>query len=102
MAGQQRVTGSGCWSGERIGCTIAIENIFEEELPLRSLFEATILHCFATALMSAIEPFGKVSLEEWFTELGGYIAEAAFMITPPEMITCLSGRAIDFPALFGL
>ena len=62
---------------DAIGCTVAIENIFEEDpSTLRSLLEAIdsprIRHCFDIGHFNL---FSKVSLEEWFSELGGYIAE---------------------------
>ena len=91
---------------ERIGCTIAIENIFEEEpSTLRSLFEAIdsplFRHCFDVGHWNL---FGKVSLEEWFAELGGYIAEAHIHDnngTRDDHLPVGEG-AIDFPALFDL
>lgn len=60
-----------------IGCTVAVENIFEEEpSTLRSLLEALdsplIRHCFDVGHWNV---FAKVSMEEWFAEMGGFIAE---------------------------
>lgn len=60
-----------------IGCTIAIENIFEEEpSTLRSLLEAVdsprIRHCFDVGHFNL---FSKIPMEDWFAELGGFIAE---------------------------
>ena len=62
---------------ERIGCIIAVENIFEEEpSTLLALFEAVnsplFRHCFDVGHWNL---FRKVGLEEWFAALGGYIAE---------------------------
>ncbi|WP_282000928.1 sugar phosphate isomerase/epimerase family protein [Geotalea uraniireducens] len=62
---------------EPIGCTVAVENIFEEEpSTLRALFEALdhpqFRHCFDIGHWNL---FHKVGLEEWFAELGSYIAE---------------------------
>lgn len=61
-----------------IGCTLAVENIFEEEpSTLKALFEAMdsplLRHCFDTGHWNL---FVKVSMEEWFAEVGSYIAEA--------------------------
>ena len=62
---------------EAIGCTIAVENIFEEEpSTLRALLEGIdsprIRHCFDVGHWNL---FGKVGMEEWFAQLGGFIAE---------------------------
>ncbi len=62
---------------EKIGCTIAVENIFEEEpSTLRALIEAIdsplLRHCFDVGHWNL---FGKTTMEEWFAELGNYIAE---------------------------
>lgn len=62
---------------EDIGCTIAVENIFEEEpSTLRALLEAinspVLRHCFDVGHWNM---FKKVGMEEWFAELGGFIAE---------------------------
>ena len=64
------------WS-EPVGCTIAVENIFEEEpATLKALLEAVdhprLRHCFDVGHWNL---FGKVPLEEWFAELGSSIAE---------------------------
>lgn len=63
---------------EAIGCTIAVENIFEEEpSTLRALLEAidspSVRHCFDVGHWNL---FAKVGLEEWFAELGSFIAES--------------------------
>ncbi len=62
---------------ETIGCTIAVENIFEEEpSTLRALLEEInhprLRHCFDVGHWNL---FKKVGLEEWFASLGEYIAE---------------------------
>ena len=62
---------------ERIGCTLAVENIFEEEpATLKALFEALdsphFRHCFDVGHWNL---FAKVGMEEWFAEIGSYIAE---------------------------
>jgi len=60
-----------------IGCIIAVENIFEEEpSTLRALLEAIdsplVRHCFDVGHWNL---FAKTGMEEWFAELGGFIAE---------------------------
>lgn len=60
-----------------IGCTVAVENIFEEEpSTLKALLEAIdspdFRHCFDVGHWNL---FGKVGMEEWFAELGATIAE---------------------------
>lgn len=62
---------------ERIGCTIAVENIFEEEPgTLRTLLEELdsplVGHCFDVGHWNL---FGKVGMEAWFAELGIFIKE---------------------------
>jgi sugar phosphate isomerase/epimerase len=62
---------------EEIGCTIAVENIFEEEpSTLRALLEAldspVLRHCFDVGHWNM---FKQVGMEEWFAELGSFIAE---------------------------
>ena len=59
------------------GCTIAVENIFEEEpSTLVALIEAIdsprFRHCFDTGHWNL---FHKVSMEEWFSALGPHIVE---------------------------
>lgn len=61
-----------------IGCILAVENIFEEEpSTLKALLDAVdsplFKHCFDTGHWNL---FVKVSMEEWFAEMGSYIAEA--------------------------
>ena len=60
-----------------IGCIMAVENIFEEEpSTLKALFEAVdspiLRHCFDVGHWNL---FVKVSMDEWFAEIGSYIAE---------------------------
>jgi len=60
-----------------IGCTIAMENIFEKEpSPLRDLLKAiddpAFRHCFDVGHWNM---FSHIGLEEWFTELGPFMAE---------------------------
>jgi len=60
-----------------IGCVIAVENIFEEEpSTLRALLEGVdspwIRHCFDVGHWNL---FGRVGMEEWFAEMGHFIAE---------------------------
>lgn len=60
-----------------IGCTVAVENIFEEEpSTLRALLEAIdspgFGHCFDVGHWNL---FGTVGMAEWFAELGSFIAE---------------------------
>jgi len=62
---------------EQIGCVIAVENIFEEEpATLRGLLETfaspLLRHCFDVGHWNM---FKKVGMEEWFAELGPFIAE---------------------------
>ncbi|NVN90591.1 MAG: sugar phosphate isomerase/epimerase [Desulfuromonadales bacterium] len=60
-----------------IGCTIAVENIFEKEpSSLRDLLEAiddpALRHCFDVGHWNM---FASTGLEEWFTEMGSHMAE---------------------------
>lgn len=62
---------------ELIGTTIAVENIFEEEpSTLKALFEEInhprLRHCFDVGHWNL---FKTVGMEEWFAELGQFIAE---------------------------
>jgi sugar phosphate isomerase/epimerase len=64
---------------EPVGCTIAIENIFEEEpSTLLALFEAfshqRVRHCFDVGHWNLFHATG-VGLEEWFAALGAHIGE---------------------------
>ena len=62
---------------KELGCIIAVENIFEKEpSTLRGLLEAiddpSFRHCFDVGHWNM---FTTVSAEDWFAELGPYIAE---------------------------
>ena len=62
---------------ETIGCTVAVENIFEEEpSTLKGLLDAIdhprLRHCFDVGHWNL---FHRVGMEEWFAHLGSYIAE---------------------------
>lgn len=64
---------------EKTGCTIAVENIFEEEpSTLLALIEACnhprLRHCFDVGHWNLFHADG-VGLEEWFAALGSHIAE---------------------------
>jgi sugar phosphate isomerase/epimerase len=71
------------WNGfvpqaKKLGCIIAIENIFEKEpSTLRGLLEAIdepcFRHCFDVGHWNM---FCTGTLEEWFAELGPFIAES--------------------------
>lgn len=89
-----------------VGCIIAIENIFEKETStLRALLEAInepcFRHCFDVGHWNM---FTTGTLEEWFIELGAFIAEShihdnngqADQHLPP------GEGQIDFTALFAL
>lgn len=63
---------------KELGCIIAVENIFEKEpSTLRGLLEAiddpSFRHCFDVGHWNM---FTKVTMEEWFAELGPFIAES--------------------------
>ena len=63
--------------GEECGCIIAVENIFEEEPStlvdlIQGVNSPRLRHCFDVGHWNL---FSKVSLEEWFSDLGPYIAE---------------------------
>ena len=63
---------------EELHCTIAVENIFEQEpSSLRALLDAIdhplFRHCFDVGHWNM---FSSVTLEQWFDVLGSYIAEA--------------------------
>ena len=71
------------WGGfipraQALGCIIAIENIFEKEpSTLRGLLEAVDQPCFRHCFdVGHWNMFTTVTLEEWFSELGPYIAES--------------------------
>jgi sugar phosphate isomerase/epimerase len=63
---------------KELGCIIAVENIFEKEpSTLRALLEAiddpSFRHCFDVGHWNM---FTTVTMEEWFAELGPFIAES--------------------------
>jgi sugar phosphate isomerase/epimerase len=93
-------------SAARIGCTVAVENIFEEEpSTLRALLDAfdspVFRHCFDVGHWNL---FSKLSMEEWFTELGPYIAEAHIHDNHglSDDHSPLGEAGIDFPLFFTL
>lgn len=62
---------------ERIGCIVAVENIFEEEpSTLKALFEGVasprFRHCFDVGHWNL---FKQAGMEAWFEQVGEYIAE---------------------------
>ncbi len=64
---------------EQVGCTIAVENIFEEDpSTLLALIEALnhprLRHCFDVGHWNLFHA-KSVGLEEWFVDLGSHIAE---------------------------
>ncbi len=71
------------WSGylqlvRNIGCRVALENIFEEEPStlrrvLDGISDPVVGHCFDSGHFNM---FGRVSLENWFAELGSFVIEA--------------------------
>lgn len=89
-----------------LGCTIAMENIFEKEpSTLRALLEAIddpcFRHCFDVGHWNM---FTTVRLEEWFAELGPFIAESHIHDNhgqTDEHLPLGEGE-IDFDLLFGL
>ena len=89
-----------------IGCVIAMENIFEKE-PfslldlLESVGDPSFCHCFDVGHWNM---FSTVSLEEWFSKLGGYIAETHLhdnFGAADEHLPLGEGE-IDFDTLFNL
>jgi sugar phosphate isomerase/epimerase len=91
---------------ERIGCIVAVENIFEEEpSTLRELIEAVdsprFSHCFDVGHWNL---FSRVSMEEWFAELGVFIAEAHIHDNhgTEDNHAPLGEAGIDFPLFFSL
>jgi sugar phosphate isomerase/epimerase len=88
------------------GSLIAVENIFEKEpSTLRALLEAIddpcFRHCFDVGHWNM---FTTVTLEEWFAELGPFIAEAHIHDNhgrDDEHLPIGEGQ-IDFDLLFGL
>jgi len=89
-----------------IGCTVAVENIFEEEpSTLKALLEAfdspLFRHCFDVGHWNL---FSKLSMAEWFAELGPYIAEAHIHDNHglSDDHSPLGEAGIDFPLFFRL
>jgi len=89
-----------------IGCTVAVENIFEEEpSTLKALLEAfdspLFRHCFDVGHWNL---FSKLSMKEWFAELGPYIAEAHIHDNHgfSDDHSPLGEAGIDFPLFFRL
>lgn len=63
---------------EPVGCTVAVENIFEEEPStllalLEEINHPRLRHCFDVGHWNL---FHGVGLEEWFAALGSHVAEA--------------------------
>jgi sugar phosphate isomerase/epimerase len=91
---------------KEIGCIIAVENIFEKEpSTLRGLLEAIddpfFRHCFDVGHWNM---FTTVTLEEWFAELGQFIAESHIHDNhglADEHLPLGEGQ-IDFDRVFGL
>ncbi|MEI6305756.1 MAG: sugar phosphate isomerase/epimerase family protein [Deltaproteobacteria bacterium] len=91
---------------QRLGCIMALENIFEKEpSSLRELIEAVdspfLRHCFDVGHWNM---FATVTLEDWFAELGPYIAESHLHDNHGQMDEHLpvgEGK-IDFDLVFGL
>jgi sugar phosphate isomerase/epimerase len=93
-------------SAATIGCIVAVENIFEEEpSTLRALLEAfdspLFRHCFDVGHWNL---FSRLSMEEWFAELGPYIAEAHIHDNHglSDDHSPLGEAGIDFPQFFKL
>jgi sugar phosphate isomerase/epimerase len=91
---------------EKIGCTIAVENIFEEEpSTLKALLEAVgstrFRHCFDAGHWNM---FKQVGMEEWFAELGSYVAEVHLHDNGGDRDAHLppGDGGIDFSLLFSL
>ncbi|MRR34244.1 sugar phosphate isomerase/epimerase [bacterium] len=89
-----------------IGCVTAIENIFEEEpSTLRALLDALdsplFRHCFDVGHWNL---FSKPDMEEWFAELGPFIAEAHIHDNHglADDHFPLGEAGIDFPLFFRL
>jgi sugar phosphate isomerase/epimerase len=89
-----------------LGCVIAMENIFEKEpSTLRGLLDAIddpcFRHCFDVGHWNM---FTTVSMEEWFAELGPFLAESHIHDNhghADEHLPPGEGQ-IDFPLLFRL
>ncbi|BBA71792.1 sugar phosphate isomerase/epimerase family protein [Geobacter sulfurreducens] len=91
---------------ESIGCTVAVENIFEEEpSTLRALLEEIdhprFRHCFDVGHWNL---FHTVGMEEWFDAMGRFVAEAHIhdnFGTRDDHLPLGEG-AIDFDLFFSL
>jgi sugar phosphate isomerase/epimerase len=93
-------------SAASIGCTVAVENIFEEEpSTLKALLKAfdspLFRHCFDVGHWNL---FSKLSMAEWFAELGPHIAEAHIHDNHglSDDHSPLGEAGIDFPLFFQL
>jgi len=91
---------------EIIGTTIAVENIFEEEpSTLKALLEEIdhprLRHCFDVGHWNL---FHSVGMEEWFAELGSFVAEAHIHdnFGKRDDHLPLGEAAIDFDLFFSL
>jgi sugar phosphate isomerase/epimerase len=91
---------------ESAGTVIGLENIFEEEpAVLRALIDEIdsprVGHCFDTGHWNL---FGKVSLEDWFAELGSRVVEAHIHDNRGlrDDHAPLGTGTIDFPLFFSL
>ncbi|ABB30313.1 Xylose isomerase domain protein TIM barrel [Geobacter metallireducens RCH3] len=91
---------------DSLGTTIAVENIFEEEpSTLKALFEAIdhprLRHCFDVGHWNL---FHTVGMEEWFAELGSFVAEAHIHdnFGKRDDHLPLGEAAIDFDLFFSL
>ncbi len=93
-------------TARQLGCVIGIENIFEKEpSTIKMLVEAIdapcLRHCFDVGHWNM---FTTVQMEEWFSELGPFIAEAHIHDNhgrADEHLPLGEGK-IDFDLLFGL
>ena len=89
-----------------MGTVIAIENIFDEEPGvLRALLEEIgsprVGHCFDTGHLNL---FGKISMEEWFRDLGAHIVETHIHDNTGarDDHAPLGTGTVDFPLFFSL
>jgi len=90
----------------KLGTVVAVENIFEEEpSTLRALLDALdspfFRHCFDVGHWNL---FSKPEMEEWFADLGTFIAEAHIHDNHglEDDHFPLGEAAIDFPLFFSL
>jgi sugar phosphate isomerase/epimerase len=91
---------------ESIGTVVAVENIFDEEPEvLRALLDGIgspcVGHCFDVGHWNL---FGKVSMEEWFRDLGSRIVEAHIHDNAGEKDdhAAIGAGTVDFPLFFSL